>query len=158
MTRWRPILGFPGYDVSDTGEIRNARTLAPLALQSSDSGYLKARVRVGGRLRSLLAHRAVLFAFRGPPPTRARRFAAHCNGDKLDNRLENLAWKTRRENEADKLEHGTAPRAFTGRKLADDEVDAIRREVAAGRSFSAVARERGLHRYSVSRIARRGAA
>lgn len=154
MIRWRPIPGFPSYEVSEIGEVRNVRTLRVLAMRPSDSGYLKARAYVSGRQRVLFAHRAVLLAFRGPPPTRLRRFGAHMDGNNLNNCLGNLEWKTRRANEADKRIHGTAPRTFTGRDPGVTTIVVVRRLLAEGRSYSSIAREVGLHRHSVSRIAR----
>lgn len=155
--RWRPIPGFPGYEASDAGQVRNARTLKQLAISPNGSGYLRVKPMVDGRQRSLAIHRAVLLAFRGPPPTRRRNEGAHRNSNHHDNRLENLVWKTRLENERDKRAAGTAPREFRGYRLPTEKREAILAELATGRSFSAVARQHGLHRHSVARIARRAA-
>lgn len=141
---WLPTRLDPRYEVSTAGRVRRAgRVLKP---QPSDSGY--ARVRTP---RVLLVHKAVLEAFVGPAPS-PRHHAAHDNGDKTDNRLVNLAWKVKEDNEADKRRHGTAPRRFTGHRR-DDHVDRVL-ALASEMSFSRIARELGLHRSSVSRIVR----
>jgi len=149
---WRPVPGFPGYAVTARGTVRGPRG-AVLKESRSDSGYRRVRPLVRGRQRSLLVHVAVLLAHVGPRPSR-RHHGAHVNGDKDDCSVGNLAWKTRRRNEADKRAHGTAPRGFSGYRPDADLVARVRALVSAGGSYSAVARELGLHRSSVSRIAR----
>jgi hypothetical protein len=56
----------------------------------------------------LLVHRVVLSAFVGPPPDGCE--AAHQNGNRQDNRVENLAWKTHQENIDDRAAHGRTAR------------------------------------------------
>jgi HNH endonuclease/NUMOD4 motif/IclR helix-turn-helix domain len=141
---WLPTRLDPRYEVSSEGRVRrNARLLKS---HLSDSGY--ARVRTP---RVLLVHKAVLEAFVGPPPSRHHQ-AAHLNGIKSDNRLQNLAWKSPEDNEADKRTHGTAPRRFTGHRRTDH-VDRVL-ALAGKMSFTRIAKETGLHRSSVSRIVR----
>jgi hypothetical protein len=143
----RRIPGFDGYIVSDRGVIYGPRGHA-LRPSRSDSGYL----RVTARGRRLFVARAVLLAFVGPPPSH-RHEAAHADGNKDNNALWNLSWKTRRQNEADKRRHGTAPRGFTGHRDASH-VRKVRNLLARGLSYAHVAKRVGLHRHSVSRIAR----
>lgn len=147
---WRRVPGLPLY-ASSAGDVARCPG-KPLRKTLSDSGYWRVRSRIGGAVRSILCHNAVLLAFVGPRPSPAHH-GAHGNGDQLDNRLSNLSWKTKVENEADKRAHGTAPRVFSGHRRADH-VPAVRALLGAGKSFSAVARELGMHRSSVSRIAR----
>jgi len=54
---------------------------------------------------TVLAHRTVLLAFDGPPPTPQHRDVRHLDGNKSNNRLDNLLWGTRSENMLDVLEH-----------------------------------------------------
>jgi hypothetical protein len=51
------------------------------------------------------------------------------NGDPLDNRAENLAWKTPADNQADRIRHGTSNRGTQHgqAKLTDQDVREIRR-------------------------------
>jgi hypothetical protein len=73
------------------------------------------------------------------------------NGDKADNRAENLAWGTREENEADKERHGTKlyGTAVYGAKLTDEQVQSIRMDP---RRQIDIAREYGIGQQHVSKI------
>lgn len=64
-------------------------------------------LRHDGREKAWLIHRLVLTAFRGAAP-HPRAQARHLNGNRLDNRLANLAWGSAKQNAADKRRHGTA--------------------------------------------------
>jgi len=154
-TSWMPIPGYPGYWVTPSGDVHLhivGRTRA-LTQSLSDSGYLRVRPTINGKRKSLLCHKAVLLAFVGPPPS-PEYHGAHKNGQLHDNRLENLEWKLPVHNEADKREHGTHPQGFSGYKPTQEQVQRVRELVASGLSFRAAAKELGMHRSSVSRIAR----
>lgn len=108
---WRPILGWEGlYEVSNLGRVRGCdgrrqRAIVLVPLQT-DKGYLRVNLYgPGGRKERRLIHRAVLEAFVGPCPEDMQ--GCHNNGDRGDNRLENLRWDTASNNSRDKLAHGT---------------------------------------------------
>lgn len=144
---WAHVPGFPGWVVSARGEVRYAPTWKLAGKASpSDSGY--ARVDMGGK--KVRVHRVVLFAFAGPPPT-PRHHGAHVDGDKTNNRFENLAWKTPEENEADKRAHGTAPRGRSKKKIPPQVVGRMRAAFLRGESVSRIARRHRLHRKTVAR-------
>ena len=114
---WKPVPGCPFYEMSDYGHLRSiAREVNGRAYRSvviaprpNNSGYVLLTLRdAEGMRQTRTAHRLVLETFRGPcPPGQEAR---HLNGDPLDNRLENLEWGTKAENEEDKFTHGR-PRA-----------------------------------------------
>lgn len=115
MEQWAPIPDFEGiYDVSTLGRVRrldfpgrDGRRVRPRVLKPAlnGRGYLFVTLWGPGRKRTALIHRLVLEAFVGPPFEGAH--GAHWNGDSADNRLTNLRWATRSENEKDKVRHGT---------------------------------------------------
>lgn len=118
--RWLPIPGYLGYDVSDQGRVRSWRKIgrpfpayrltdAPRMLhpRPSKRGYL---VVSGGR-GTVVVHKLVMLAFVGPRPDGME--TRHLNGDRLDNRLSNLAYGTSSENTQDTLRHG---RHYAGRR------------------------------------------
>jgi len=106
-----------------------------MALNTKPNGYKYVMLpKPGGKYHCLYIHRAVCLAFLGPPPI-ADMHAAHENGDKNDNRLENLGWKTRSANEADKVRHGRSNQGARhgSAKLQADDVLKIRELYATGK-------------------------
>lgn len=113
---WNPIPGIDFYEVSNLGRVRSldriikrgkgeglqkGRVLKPQLTGTPGKQYHK--VRIAGVER--LVHRLVLEAFVGPCPPGME--TCHGNGNRLDNRLNNLRWDTSSNNERDKLQHGT---------------------------------------------------
>jgi hypothetical protein len=80
----------------------------------------------GGNRGRDYVHKIVLTTFVGPRPKGME--CRHLNGDRGDNRLENLRWGTRMENLADMVRHGTDPQGERNgaARLTDDAVRAIR--------------------------------
>lgn len=117
--KWLPVVGHEGaYEVSDSGRVRSLdRVLARghnvrglmLKLVSQAASGPDARQTVSihqdGKQSTRLVHHLVLEAFVGPRPVGME--ACHGDGDASNNTLSNLRWDTHRENEADKLRHGT---------------------------------------------------
>ena len=92
---WRKINGFEKYSVSDTGLVRNDKTGQMLAQYfiGKNSGYK--RVKFANN-KHYLVHRLVALAFVPNPENKAE--VNHINGDKTDNKADNLEWVTREEN------------------------------------------------------------
>jgi len=93
---WKPFPGYEGfYEVSSLG---NVRRCSPLKPSKSTWGYLTVAPTAPDRGQTrVCVHRMVLEAFAGPPPT-PKHVANHINGNKHDNRAENLEWVTQSEN------------------------------------------------------------
>lgn len=69
------------------------------------TGYAKVRLWVNGRRLTCSVHRLVCAAFHGKPA--AGLDACHNDGDRLNNRADNLRWGSRSENNLDAVAHGT---------------------------------------------------
>lgn len=96
LERWKEIDGYNGvYFVSDQGRVmskfRGERILKP---SINNAGYLKINL---GRHNSLDIHRLVAKEFL--PNHGNKRDVNHKNGNKLDNRVENLEWITNKDNQ-----------------------------------------------------------
>jgi hypothetical protein len=109
----RDIPGFPGYQATSDGEIltnSHWRGLGRRALnkQIEKDGYLYVRLQKNGKRLVRRVHALVCLAFHGPYTVGQE--TRHLNGDRKDNRAENLRWGTRQENATDRLKHGNAPR------------------------------------------------
>jgi len=99
--RWKQC--HPNYEVSDQGRVRRtvggkgARVGRVMHLKPAKcSGYVQVTLSLAGRQRTALVHWLVADAFFGPRPTRLD--VNHKNGNKADNRLENLEYTTRQGN------------------------------------------------------------
>jgi len=68
-------------------------------------GYLGANLLADGRRKNTPVHQLVLETFIGKRPEGME--CCHNNGNKLDNRLSNLRWDTRKSNVKDAIKHGT---------------------------------------------------
>lgn len=64
-----------------------------------------------GFRRRIVVHRMVAEAFLGPRPSPQHEIR-HLNGNKEDNRTDNLAWGTRKENAEDRERHGRTSRGM----------------------------------------------
>lgn len=91
-----PIPDFPNYEVSADGVVRHRETHR-VQRQYLNEGYLYVRVAVGGKSKLERAHRLVARAFL-PNSEPARTQVNHKNGNKADNRAQNLEWVTPTEN------------------------------------------------------------
>lgn len=86
------------YYITENGECYNSRTGKYLKGQISNSGYLNYNLSLTpDNKRRLYAHRLVAQAFIPNPDNKPE--VNHINGNKLDNRLENLEWCTASENQ-----------------------------------------------------------
>jgi hypothetical protein len=101
--RWAAVKGFPGYCVSDQGEVRGPRG-KPLKQTVGGRAKNYKRVMLGGgssaAKRHAYVHHLVAEAFLGPRPEGA--LILHANDDGFDNRLANLRYGDRDENEMDR--------------------------------------------------------
>lgn len=104
-----PIPDFPGYSVSDLGTVKGPRS-TEMSPADNGTGYLQVILYRDGKPRRQYVHRLLLMAHVGLPPFEGAQ-AAHWNGRRADNRLENLRWATPRENAADKRRHAADRRA-----------------------------------------------
>ena len=76
--------------------------------QIKEDGYVRVTLVDRGRRKDALLHRLLAEAFL--PNPEGHGFVDHLNGDRADNRLENLEWVTRSENERRKFQKKNAER------------------------------------------------
>jgi hypothetical protein len=114
------------------------------------TGYMRVRLSSGGQRQRLSVHRLVALAFLGEPPS-SQHQVAHNDGDRQNNRLNNLRWATGAENLADRERHGTELKGGrNGRaKLTEQDVAAI---LASPVSDAILGREFGVSGTQINRI------
>lgn len=148
--RWISITGYETlYAVSDLGRVmslRNGRALKPLHVSD---GYLAVKLHRADRGTSASIHRLVCAAFHGAPE--AGQQAAHLDGNRENNRADNLKWVSPKENTAHKREHGThqAGERHPRAKLTAEQVAEIRR---SGETARELAERFGMHPVSIRQI------
>jgi len=110
---WRPIAGYPGYEISSLGQVRSLSRVDAagnrikgrvLKLRLHTGGYLRVNL-CAGKPRDFFVHRLVLETFVGPCPPGME--GCHNDGNRQNNATSNLRWDTRVQNMADKKIHGT---------------------------------------------------
>lgn len=152
MEQWRDFPDFPEYEISDLG---NVRRKAYLVHQVSDSaGYKMVWLHRGNHKAIFSVHRNVCRAFHGDG---GPLHAAHLNGEKTDNRADNLVWATRSENMAHKKQHGTEPHGegHYAAKLTTDDVRVIRQRAELGESEWVIAKDYPVARETVRDVIKR---
>jgi HNH endonuclease/NUMOD4 motif len=140
---WRDIPGHGDkYQVSSWGRIRRRgrlSTIPGIILQPhlNSNGYPRVTLVEGRRRRHRLVHRLVMEMFVGPCP--ARMEINHIDGDKTNNRLDNLEYCTHKENMsparhkgADKIRVAQLGERNSSAKLSDQQVEEIKALYATG--------------------------
>lgn len=113
MEVWRDVRGYEGlYQVSSLGRVRSLdrtihgvrcgrswssmRSGREMCPNTDKDGYKTIKLCKEGRVSRWLVHRLVALAFIPNPDGKPQ--INHINGDKADNRVENLEWTTNSEN------------------------------------------------------------
>lgn len=95
MSHWKDVDGFPGYRVSDSGQVvgpgRHGREVE-LKPNIRNAPYQSVRLYREGKKYWKLIHRLVLESFVLPAPENMQ--ADHIDGDPTNNSLSNLEWVT----------------------------------------------------------------
>ena len=102
---YRPIPGFPFYEVSNLGNVLSLRSDKVLAPKKHNKGYLKVSIFANGKQSIKFIDRLVLEVFKGPFPSDKPQ-ARHLDGDPTNNSIWNLEFGNQSDNEEDKKRHG----------------------------------------------------
>jgi DNA-binding transcriptional regulator YiaG len=114
---WKEVPGFSDYAVSNLGRVMRSNPskthpgVKILKQTVSSRGYNTCSFFKNGKYYRFAVHRLVCSVFHGPAPS-AFHEAAHNNGLRHMNDASNVRWVTRRENEADKVRHGTVAKGI----------------------------------------------
>ena len=99
--KWLPIPGFPGYEVSNLGQVKSYKQTKAgklLASKKNHKGYLEVRLQdIDGAQVSKFIHRLVLMTF-APIDNMENLTVDHIDNNIENNHLSNLRWLTAEEN------------------------------------------------------------
>lgn len=154
--RWLPIAGWPGYEVSSLGRVRSLKGGAPALLNQrlNYAGRLHTSLTASHRSKSKMVHSLVAEAFIGKRPDGME--CNHIDGDRTNNRADNLEWVTPAQNMAHAAANGLVRngRRCNFAKLTEDDVRSIR-TMAENCSNVEIAKRFGVHREAIRKIVRR---
>ena len=177
METWRPVAGLEdAYEVSDLGRVRSLDRITVradgkplrvrgriLATNPNDRGYPRVTLQYNGTSRWATVHSLVARAFLRKPPraisSRREGFVVnHKDGNKLNNRADNLEYITATAN----IYHARATGALSVKgvrnrkaKLTDEQVREIRGRYSRGEVQTALAKSFGVNQTTISLIVRR---
>jgi hypothetical protein len=151
MEEWREVLGFEGlYQVSNFGRIRSIKTgkIKEQTIHDNDNRpYLG--LWKNNKQKICRPHKLVMEAFVGIRPQGME--CCHNDGNPQNNHLSNLRWDTAKNNQSDRVRHGTTNRGEQcgTAKLTLEQVRAIRQD---NRLQRIIAAEYGVKDNTISRI------
>lgn len=126
--KFYPLKGLPNYSISRCGKVRNDVRGKLLSSFLDVAGYYRVGIGPAATQKIFSLHRLLALTFIPNPLN--KRTVNHKNGDKLDNRIENLEWATHAENTQHahatglvRVRKGSDARAA---KLSWDEVKQVR--------------------------------
>jgi hypothetical protein len=112
---WKPVVGYEElYEVSNFGNIKSLCRLSwnghsfilreerILKTTKNPNGYLQIILSKNNKQKTFFIHRIITHSFIPNPENKPQ--VNHKNGDKLDNRIENLEWATSSENLRHKID------------------------------------------------------
>lgn len=139
------------YEVSNMGRVRSLRRGIILKTGVGTTGYLVVNVTGYKHKKHWKVHQLVAFHFVPNPANKP--YLNHINGDKHDNRADNLEWCTNQENSVHAIKTGLRKVFKAGtKKLTEQQVIEIKRRLAAGETQVAIAESYGVARNSIKAI------
>lgn len=127
MTEWRAIIEHPDYEVSELGDVRNAKTGRVLKQFVGTRGGLMLTIDHV----SVYAHRLVAEAFIPNDDPNYWTDVIHIDGDKQNNDVDNLKWGT----------HSEALRGMSGKEVLLIDEDITFDSVTSAAEYLGVSRD-----------------
>ncbi len=149
---WIPVKGFPGYEVSNHGNVRSYKTRKgkwqwyiadkPVRILSpaiGKTGYRGVGLGNGGKPYFIRIAKLVATAFLGPCPSGLE--ICHNDGNPGNDHVENLRYDTHKSNIQDAVKQGKMHRRKCRRRLTNKQVEEIRWELSRLKRIHGATRE-----------------
>jgi hypothetical protein len=125
---WKPVMGYEGlYEVSNLGRVRSLERIVQCGKGNirvdretiktatpNRQGYLRINLYNHSKYQTRTIHRLVAEAFIPNPENKPQ--VDHINTDKTDNRVENLRWVDKQENQLNEITRNKMSVSRTGGK------------------------------------------
>ena len=150
---WKDHPNLPQLRVSDQGTVEyKGKVKKPFIMKN---GYPAISLWLNNESRPYTVHRLVIETFGGPPPFE-RAMTRHLDGDRTNNRLDNLARGTGKENSLDRHAHGTMLHGERSKlcRISDADAAEMRRLRQEGARLSELAQKFNCAVSTVSQITR----
>ena len=151
---WNPIPTWEGYLVCREGFIASSKRggLKIMSPVKAKDGHLYVFLYKNGSMTKQWVHRLILMTFSRVPEIGEE--GCHFNGIPNDNRVDNLYWGTKSENQNDRIRHGTSNRGERSgtAKLTEAQVLEIRQRVGK-ETLRNLAKEYGVSHTAIRRAA-----
>lgn len=153
IEQWKDIKGYKGlYQVSNLGNVKsldrivhtktgNQKWKSKVISKSIFGLYYGFNICKNGKKKKIHFHRLVAQAFLPNPNN--KKEVNHINGDKLDNRVENLEWVTRQENAKHAYDTGLINVDFSFKRIYCVELDRYFKTI---KSFCEYLKENGYYK------------
>lgn len=138
--QWKDLVGYKGlYKISDQGNVWSERRQRMLSTKpNKHRGYPEFCVVANGKQRTMSVHQEVMRAFVGPLLAGCQ--VRHLDGNPLNNRLDNLAYGTPKENA-----RGRRGEDYEGVKLLSyEQIEKIRFDALKGMRAKDIAIKHGI--------------
>lgn len=109
--KWKPVSGY-NYAVSSTGKVKSFHSQKIIKPFTNHKGYLIVTLSKDGRKKNMRIHRLVAQAFIDNSANLPE--VDHINGERQDNRVENLRWASGSSNTRNREVCRTAKSKFNG--------------------------------------------